>query len=119
MKTTAILIAAMLAASCAQAGTATCLPSELGGTGSALAMGSNTVGRWAGWWCPGEAGPTVFACRKGACLPAADLSDKVQRLVSYPSVSTLWEMTYTMASPDTVADVWKPDFAKLLAVKPK
>lgn len=112
-------LALSLAASCANAYPVTCLPAELAGTGSTLAMGSNVVGRWVGWWCPGEAGPTVFACRKGSCLPSADLSDKVQRIVSYPSVSTLWEMTYSMPSYDTVADVWKPDFAKLLAVKPK
>ncbi len=111
--------ALLLAVASAQAVTANCIPSDFGGTGSAMVSNKNAIGRWAGWWCPGEAGPTVYACRKASCPSGAAIASKLARMWDYTTAATFNEQVYSLPSADTVKDVWLPDIAKLNAVKPK
>lgn len=113
----AILLACSLLP--AQATSVNCLPSDFGGSGSVLVYSKNSVGRWAGWWCPGESTVHVFACRTASCPTGSSIASKLQRLWDYPSAPTLNEMAYSLPAPDTLKDVWQPELYKLLAVKPK
>lgn len=105
----------------AQATSVNCFPSTLGGTGSVMVYSTNTVGRWVGWWCPGETAAVVFACRTASCPTGAAVSAKLSRIWDYTNVWTFNEMVYALPPASTVKDVWQTstEWAKLAAVKPK
>lgn len=119
MKTASILLAAMVSAFSVHANSISCLPSDLGGSGSVMVTSTNKVGKWVGWWCPGESLAHIFACRTASCPTGSALAAKFQRLWDYPNPATLNEMVYALPNAGTLADVWKPELPKLLAVKPK
>lgn len=118
-----IILAALiiLAGTGAQATSVNCFPSDLGGTGSAMAYSTNKVGRWVGWWCPGETGAVVFACRTAACPTGEAIQAKLARIWNYTNFWTFNEMVYQLPPASTVADVWNTptELVKLYAVKPK
>ena len=118
-----IVLAALLVffGTAAQATGVSCFPSTLGGTGSVMAYSTNKVGRWVGWWCPGETGATVFACRTASCPTGEAIQAKLARIWNYTNVWTFNEMVYQLPSANTVADVWNTpaELPKLYAVKPK
>lgn len=119
MKSASILLAALVAAFSVQATPISCLPSDLGGPGSVMVTSTNKVGRWAGWWCPGDTTVHVFACRTASCPTGSAIAAKLARLWDYTSDATLNEMSYALPGPETLRDVWAPEWPKLLAVKPK
>jgi len=97
----------------------TCIPSEFGGSGSQYLTSTSQRGWWVGWWCPGESGPTVYACRYASCPSSANIGAAFAKLATWPSVDTLKGMTAVLGTKASVSDVWAPDVAKLNAVKPK
>lgn len=114
-----IILLAIVAPAMALAQAPTCIPSEFGGAGSQYLTSISARGWWAGWWCPGEVSPTVYACRYAACPSAANVGAAFTKLMTWPSVDTLKAMTAGIGTKASVADVWSPDIAKLNAVKPK
>lgn len=95
----------------------TCLPSDLGGTGSVLIKSDNPRGCWAGWWCPGYDVPYVAAARRSIC-DGNVVKAVAAEWLSSPDIDAL-VFGQDPHSYQALLDIWVPERAKLDAVRPK
>lgn len=101
---------------------ASCVPANLGGTGSRLVYAENGAGCWVGWWCPSgdpqerwAKTPYIAAAVKSKC-GLVGTRRELWAWVQKPSVAAL----KFGADPHTDAAlraVWWPERAKLDAVR--
>lgn len=91
-----------------------CLPSK------SWTYGSNDIGRWWAGWCDAQH-VVVVACRHEACLSFSKLATDLKYLYDSPTIETInARMAYRKAGTlESVADVWKPDWAQIEAIRPK
>lgn len=101
----------------AQAGAPSCLPSNLGGTGSVWVGNTNAAGLWAGWWCSSTEF-YVAACTRAMCLGNVTAHRLALLWLRYPSLDDLFFGSDPRTDP-TLRAVWTPDSALLDAVRPK
>lgn len=101
---------------------ASCIPANLGGTGSNLVYSENGRGCWVGWWCPAadpqtkwHAQPYIAAAVKSRCGLVGTRRD-LWAWVQKPTVSGLRFGADPHTDPALRA-VWWSERAKLEAVK--
>lgn len=117
MKRTIFAAALILAPILALAGAPSCLPSNVGGTGTQWVANTNKAGMWAGWWCS----PTeryIAACTRAQCLGSWAAHRVVTLWLMGPNVGDLFFGSDPFTDPALLA-VWQQDAAMLEAVRPK
>lgn len=101
---------------------ASCIPANLGGTGSKLVYSENSKGCWVGWWCPGadpqekwHKQPYIAAAVKSRCSLVGTRRD-LWAWVQSPKVNSLRFGADPHTDP-ALLTVWWSERAKLEAVK--
>ena len=111
-----IWLALALAPILAQASAPSCLPSNVGGSGTAWVGNVNQVGMWVGWWCSSTE-VYVAACTRSMCLGSLAAHRLIALWLQSPGTDDL------LFGSDPFSDaalraVWVPDAKMLDAVRP-
>lgn len=111
-----IWLALALAPILAQAAAPSCLPSNVGGSGTAWVGNVNQAGMWVGWWCS-RTEVYVAACTRSTCLGSLAAHRLIALWLQSPGTDDL------LFGSDPFSDaalraVWVPDAKMLDAVRP-
>lgn len=97
----------------------TCMPKQLGGSGSSAILRSNSKGDFAAWYCPRDAMPSMIVCLKSTC----SLAGSKRAIAAYVSRATTVGLNEAMApymkNPITdpeLRTVWVPHAAEISAL---
>lgn len=94
-----------------------CLPANVGGSGTAWVGNVNQAGMWVGWWCS-RTEVYVAACTRSACLGRWAAHRLIALWLQSPSTDDLAFGADPYSDPKLRA-VWVQDAAMLDAVRPK
>lgn len=111
-----IWLALVLVPILCQAAAPSCLPSNVGGTGTTWVANTNKQGMWAGWWCS-HTERYIVACTRAQCLGSWAAHRVVTLWLMGPNLDDLFFGADPFSDPALLA-VWQPDAAMLEAVRP-
>lgn len=115
MKRLVALIAALLIATTAHAAPS-CLPKQLGGSGTEFVSGDNVRGYWVAYWC-GHDELYVAACTRAKCSGFGAM--RLARLwLQNPDTSDMIFGADPFTYPELLA-IWQPDKAIIDAIRPQ
>jgi len=117
MRRALIWLVIALAPMLSQAAAPSCLPANVGGSGTAWVGNVNQAGMWVGWWCS-RTEVYVAACTRSACLGQWAAHRLIALWLQSPSTDDLAFGADPYSDPKLRA-VWVPDAAMLDAVRPK